>query len=49
MLDEFYMYYFKLENSDYSVFPNEQEVFLEYGLTFKINEITQKERTGFKY
>ncbi len=33
--------YFKLDNLDYSLFPNEQEVLLFTGLFFEINEISE--------
>ena len=34
-------YYFKLDNLDYSLFPNEQEVLLFTGLYFEIIEISE--------
>ena len=33
--------YFKLENSDYSLFPNEQEFLLKTGSKFHIVEISE--------
>ena len=33
--------YFKLDNADYSLFPNEQEVLLTEGLWFEIIEISE--------
>jgi len=33
--------YFKLDNADYSLFPNEQEVLLDTGSYFEIIEISE--------
>ena len=33
--------YFKLDNLDYSLFPNEQEVLLDTGSRFEIIEISE--------
>ena len=35
-------YYFKLDNSDYSLFPKEQEVLLLTGTSFEIIQISEK-------
>ena len=40
-LDEGGNYYFKLDNADYSLFPNEQEVLLYTGSWFEIIEISE--------
>ena len=40
-LDEDGWYYFKLDNADYSLFPNEQEVLLVADKCFKIIEISE--------
>ncbi|MFN9899750.1 MAG: hypothetical protein ACK55Z_13370 [bacterium] len=48
-LDEFGFDYFKLDNLDYSLFPNEQEVLLITGSKFRIIEISEKEHEGRKY
>ena len=40
-LDENGSHYFKLDNLDYSLFPNEQEVLLETGSSFEIIEISE--------
>ena len=40
-LDEGGWDYFKLDNADYSLFPNEQEVLLFSGLSFEIIEISE--------
>ena len=43
-------YYFKLDNADYSLFPNEQEALLIPGHKFKIIEISeQKKENKAKY
>ena len=34
-------FYFKLDNLDYSLFPNEQEVLLPTGESFEIIEISE--------
>ncbi len=41
--------YFKLDNSDYSLFPYEQEVLFRTGFIFKILEISEEEHEGRKY
>ena len=41
--------YFKLDNSDYSLFPYEQEVLLKTDSHFKILEISEEEYEGKKY
>ena len=38
-LDENGFYYFNLDNSEYSLFPNEQEILFPTGSIFKIVEI----------
>ncbi len=40
-LNQFGFYYFKLDNTDYSLFPNEQEVLLKTGCDFEIFEISE--------
>ncbi|MFN9898412.1 MAG: hypothetical protein ACK55Z_06365 [bacterium] len=40
-LSEDGMWYFKLDNADYSLFPNEQEVLLRTGSWFEIIEISE--------
>ena len=40
-LDKNGMYYFKLDNAEYSLFPYEQEVLLQTGLEFDIIEISE--------
>ena len=35
------MYYFKLDNAEYSLFPYEQEVLLHTGLDFDIIDISE--------
>jgi hypothetical protein len=35
-LDEYGWGYFKLDNADYSLFPHEQEVILDFYLNFEI-------------
>ena len=40
-LSEYGFYYFKLDNLDYSLFPNEQEVLLKTGSWFEIIEISE--------
>ena len=40
-LDERGFHYFKLDNLDYSLFPNEQEVLLFTGSEFEIIEISE--------
>ena len=40
-LSEYGLWYFKLDNPDYSLFPNEQEVLLNTGLYFDIIEISE--------
>ena len=40
-LDEDGYEYFKLDNLDYSLFPNEQEVLLTAGENFEIIEISE--------
>ena len=40
-LSEYGWNYFKLDSSDYSLFPNEQEVLLLTGLDFEITEISE--------
>ena len=40
-LDEDGFNYFKLDNADYSLFPNEQEVLLYTGSEFVIIEISE--------
>ena len=37
-----YCNYFRLDNKDYSTFPNEKEVLLRIGLKFKIIDISEK-------
>jgi hypothetical protein len=41
-LDKDGWYYFKLDNSDYSLFPKEQEVLLLTGTSFEIIQISEK-------
>jgi hypothetical protein len=48
-LDKDGWYYFKLDNSDYSLFPKEQEVLLLTGTSFEIIQISEKEHEGRKY
>ena len=40
-LSEYGYWYFKLDNLDYSLFPNEQEVLLVTGSPFEIIEISE--------
>ena len=40
-LDQDGFWYFKLDNADYSLFPNEQEVLLVTGSYFEIIEISE--------
>ena len=40
-LNQLGWYYFKLDNLDYSLFPNEQEVLLVTGSSFEIIEISE--------
>ena len=40
-LDQIGFYYFKLDNADYSLFPNEQEVLLFHLSEFEIFEIIE--------
>ncbi len=42
-------YYFKLDNTDYSLFPYEEEVLLNTGSCFTILEISEEEHQGRKY
>ncbi len=41
--------YFKLDNEDYSLFPQEQEVLLKTGSIFEILEISEEEHESRKY
>ncbi len=48
-LDEKGLKYFKLDNTDYSLFPYEQEVLLRTNSYFKILKITEEENEGRQY
>ncbi len=43
------LYYFKLDNAEYSLFPYEQEVLLTPGSDFFIHKISEEEHQGSKY
>ena len=49
-LPEYGWNYFKLDNKEYTIFPNEQEVLLYTGLLFEIKYICDEElENGKKY
>lgn len=40
---------FKMDKSDYSLFPHEKEVLLRDGHRYLIHEITQEKEFGYEY
>jgi hypothetical protein len=42
-------HYFKLDSYDYSLFPYEQEVLIQTGSLFDINNISEQIHNGRKY
>ena len=40
---------FKMDKSDYSLFPHEKEVLLRDGHRYLIHEITQVKESGYEY
>ncbi len=48
-LRKYGLFYFKLDSTDYSLFPYEQEVLLRTGSEFKILDISEEQNKGCKY